>query len=119
MGLTMEKALTTLRKMQVIQLPEPYVFCPAPLPATPLPLPVSPSPGDGRQIWGTPRITRAGNSWQGRTQVPGKLTPQQEVCLQGRHGVALMPPAVALVTSWAQPALHPIPTVQRLGTWGP
>lgn len=55
-----------------------------------------------RQTLGMPGATPAGNSWQGGTQLPGELSPQQEVCLEGRHGVALAPPHLA---SWA-PSLH-------------
>lgn len=85
----------------MIRLPEAHISCPAHLLAMPQPLPTSPSPGDTRQALGTPGTASAGTSWQGRAQLPGETSPQQEVCLEGRGAVALTPSHLA---SWALPA---------------
>lgn len=65
-----------------------------------------------RQTLGMPGATPAGNSWQGGTQLPGELSPQQEVCLEGRHGVALAPPHLA---SWAPRSPQSWSTGWKLG----
>lgn len=107
----MENALTTLRKIWVIRLPEPHISCPAHLPAMALLLPTSPSPRDMSQVLGMPGAAPAGNSWQSRAQVAGEIRPQQEVCFEGRGAVSLMPPHLA---SWA----HPAPGCQSHGPAG-
>ena len=114
----MEKALTSLRKMRVVQLPEPYVSLPATRPSHTPATPWFPKAWRCQTDLGYAWDHPACNRWQGRAQMPGKLTPQQEVCLEGRRGVALVPPAVTLVAGVAQPAPSPVPMVQRLGTGG-